>query len=330
MERKNENTAAAAPPLPPSRVPRRIAIAAALAAGGVAAALLAPLGLAWVFTHPPRRPHRKTPRAALGLAFRRVRLVARDGVRLSAWYVPTAGSSPPPPRGLVVVCHGYYGNRGEMLPHLAFLHAAGYAVLLLDFRAHGWSGGRMATFGLSEIWDVQAALDWSESQPELAGLPIALLGESMGAAVCLLVAAGDARVKAVVADSAFARFDNAIAGRLRLLVGPHLAPRVVPPVQSVGERLLGTRSQDISPEQAIGKIAPRPVLLIHGAADRLITPENAHRLLAAAAGRGTTTLWIVPGAGHVQAARIVPTEYARRVSAFLDAALANGGPLRDR
>ena len=240
---------------------------AALAAG-VGAVLLAPAGVAWFFTHPPRRLHRRTPHSALGLRFHRVRLVTQDGVRLSAWYVPVEENT----RGLVVVCHGYYGNRAEMLPHLRFLHAAGYATILLDFRAHGWSGGKMATFGASEVWDVRAALDWAGAQSELAGRPVALLGESMGGSVALLVAAGDARVRAVVADSAFARFDSAVEGRVRLMVGARLTARVVPPVRVVGERLLGTRVVDIAPEDAIARIsAPHcPVLLIHGTADRLI------------------------------------------------------------
>ncbi len=295
---------------------------AALAAG-VGVVFLAPAGVAWFFTHPPRRLHRRTPQSALGLRFQRVRLTTADGVRLSAWYVPVEENT----RGLVVVCHGYYGNRAEMLPHLRFLHAAGYATVLLDFRAHGWSGGKMATFGVSETGDVRAALDWAEKRPELANLPVALLGESMGGSVALLVAADDARVRAVVADSAFARFDSAVAGRVRLMVGARLATRLTPPVRSAGERLLGVRVRDIAPEDAVARIAC-PVLLIHGTADRLIAPENAHRLLAAA--RGKATLWEVPGAGHVQALRIAPSEYARRVLALLNLALRESRPAPGR
>lgn len=290
---------------------------AALAAG-VGAVVFAPAGIAWFFTHPPRRLHRRTPQSALGLHFHRVRLTTMDNVRLSAWYVPVAERA----RGVVVVCHGYYGNRAEMLPYLRFLHEAGYAAVLLDFRAHGWSGGKMATFGASETGDARAALDWAERQPELAGLPLALLGESMGGAVALLVAAGDARVRAVVADSAFARFDNAVAGRVRLMVGARLAPRLAPPVRAAGARFFGIQAQAIAPEDVIARLGPHcPILLIHGTADRLIAPENAHRLLAAA--RDNATLWEVEGAGHVQSVRVAPDEYARRVTSFLAGALGN-------
>ncbi len=285
------------------------------AVAGVGALL--PLGLAWAFTHPPRRLHRRTPRA-LGIPYFRVRLGTADGLRLSAWYAPAPRARDRrAPRGVVIVCHGYYGNRSCMLPHLRLLHRAGYAALLFDFRAHGWSGGRMATFGCKETLDLKAALDWVAARPRLRHVPVAVLGESMGAAVALLVASEDARVRAVVADSAFARLDAAVAGRLRLL--GRVGAWVTPPTQRVGERLLGVRCADIAPEEAIARIAPRPVFLIHGACDTFIGPENAHRLLQA--GGGNVTLWEAPGAAHCQCIAVAGQEYGRRVREFLESAL---------
>ncbi|MES2461855.1 MAG: alpha/beta fold hydrolase, partial [Armatimonadota bacterium] len=205
---------------------------------GVATAAALPAVLAWVFLHPPRRLHHKTPRSWLGIDFERVRLRATDGVTISAWYVPAPERVTP--LGVVVLCHGYHGNRAMMLPYLRFLHQAGYAAVLFDWRAHGWSGGKMATFGSTEPEDLIAALDWISAHPDLGHLPIALLGESMGASVSLLVAAVETeRVKAVVADSPYARFDRAVEGRLQLAFGPKMAPLVVPQARRVGEALLG-------------------------------------------------------------------------------------------
>lgn len=278
-----------------------------------------PVGLAWAFAHPPRRLHRRTPRH-LGIAYARVRLRTEDDVTLSAWYVPPADTSRSVPRGVVVVCHGYYGNRAQMLPHVGFLHRAGYVVLLFDFRAHGWSRGRSSTFGCRETADLRAALDWVAMRPELADLPVAVLGESMGAAAALLVASEDERVRGVVSDSAYARLDHAVEGRLRVL-GP-LARLVTPPTQRAGERLLGLRCREVAPEEAIVRVAPRPVLLIHGTRDAFILPENAHRLQAAAP--ENASLWEVPGAAHCRAVAVAPDEYAARVLGFLEHALAAG------
>ena len=301
--------------IPLRSFPPRAALPWLAGAAFVVAGALTPAGLAWVFTHPPRRFHTKNPRV-FGIPYQRVSLRTRDDLRLSAWYVPSMEKKP---RGVVVVCHGYFGNRATMLPHLRFLHDAGYAALLLDFRAHGWSGGRMATLGCRETLDVTAALDWVSAHPELWGLPVALLGESMGASVALMVAADDARVRAVVADAAFARLDNAVASRLRLTLGP-LANPIIQPTQSIGERLLGISCAEVAPVEAIARIAPRPVFLIHGTEDRLIAVDNGRELLRAAP--GNATLWEVPGAGHVMSIYTAPEEYARRVLEFLQEALA--------
>jgi pimeloyl-ACP methyl ester carboxylesterase len=155
------------------------------------------------------------------------------------------------------------------------------------------------------------------ARPELAGVPLAVLGESMGAAVALLVASEDTRVRAVVADSAFARLDAAVSGRLGLF-GP-LGAWMTPHTQRAGERLLGVRCADVAPEAAIARIAPRPVLLIHGASDTFIHPENAYRLKEA--GGGNVTLWEAPGAAHCQCIAVAEEEYARRVRGFLQDAL---------
>lgn len=206
-----------------------------------------------------------------------------------------------------------------MLPYLAFLHRAGYHCLSFDFRAHGWSGGNRATFGSREPLDLAAALDWTQARADLAGLPVALLGESMGAAVALLVAAQDTRVRAVVADSPFARFDKAVEGHMLFVFGPTAGPLVVPHTQRVGEQILGVASASIAPVEAVRRIAPRRVFLIHGLEDLLISPDNARQIQAASP--ETVELWEVEGARHVRSVHVAGDLYARRVVAFLDDAL---------
>lgn len=210
-----------------------------------------------------------------------------------------------------------------MLPYLTFLHTAGFSVLLYDFRAHGWSGGAQATLGLTEQQDLRAAVGWVQAQSELSSLPLILLGESMGASVSLLVAAEEPAVCAVVADCGFARLDGPIQRRLQLLFGEAMGRVLAPPTQAIGERLIGLSAKRIAPEEAIGKIAPRPILLIHGTRDALVTPDNALRLQAAA-GEGAT-LWMIDGAGHTQCVHTAPS-YAERVVKFLEEALANPSP----
>ena len=222
---------------------------------------------------------------------------------------------------MVVISHGYYGNREQMLPYLRFLHAGGYAVLLYDFRAHGWSDGGRTTFGIKEVDDLQAALTWVDQQTERRCLPLILLGESMGASVSLLVAAEVKRVRAVVSDSAYARFDSAVGGRLRTALGNTMGNAITPSAQRAGERILGVRCADIAPMEAAARIAPRPLFLIHGQEDRFITPDNSRAILAAAP--DNTTLWEVADARHVRSIYVAGDEYGERVLAFLAEALGD-------
>ena len=109
--------------------------------------------------------------------------------------------------------------------------------------------------------------------------------------------------------------DGPIQKRLETLFGEPMGRALAPATQSFGERLLGTSALRIAPEEAIGKLAPRPVLIVHGTADALVTPDHAHRLYAAA-GEGAT-LWLVEGASHTHSVQTAP-DYAERVVDFLE------------
>ncbi len=289
-----------------------------LALGFAAGVLLLPFLLAWGFIHPPRRHHSRSPRTAHDAVFERVRLRAGDGMRLSGWYVPPPSDMPT--RGAAIICHGYWGHRGMMLPHLGFLHRAGYAVLLFDFRGHGWSHGLRVSFGNRETLDLIAAVDWIKARPETRALPLAVVAESMGAVTTILVAAVDPRIEAVVADSAFARFDGAIETRMASLFGKPLAATLAPHSQRVGERILNKPATELAPVEVIRAISPRPILLIQGSDDEVVPPHSLE-LLSTAANPGTTQVWQIPGARHVRGVHTHADEYERRLITFLDGAL---------
>ena len=191
---------------------------------------------------------------------------------------------------------------------------------MFDFRAHGWSGGLRTTFGITEPLDLDAAIDWVKANPKLADLPLAVVSESMGAAVTLMVAARDTRIEAVVADSAFARFDGAIQTRMASLLGEKLARVLAPPAQGIGERILGRECYTIAPVEAVPHLSPRPLFLLQGGADEVV-PPGALQALKNAADPAVTEVWQVPGAKHVQAIYSHADEYAARVIAFLDKSL---------
>jgi pimeloyl-ACP methyl ester carboxylesterase len=76
----------------------------------------------------------------------------------------------------------------------------------------------------------------------------------------------------------------------------------------------------LNPLEAIGQIAPRPVLLIYGSEE--VTLPGARLMLERARQNGVDAeLWVVEGAGHGGYLNIATDEYVRRVVAFHRAAL---------
>ena len=112
----------------------------------------------------------------------------------------------------VILLHGQGDNRAGMLGPAEMLLREGYSVLLPDARAHGESGGTIATYGVLEADDVRRWFDWlmqSQSPHCIEGV-----GDSMGGAELLRSLDEEHGFCAVVAESPFATFEEAAYDRL--------------------------------------------------------------------------------------------------------------------
>jgi dipeptidyl aminopeptidase/acylaminoacyl peptidase len=283
--------------------------------GGFAAAgyTLLGAGLAWAFLHPARVRGHGSP-ADVGLEFEPVRLTSTDGVRLVAWYVPCRGA-----RAGIVLCHGYRACRQYMVDLLPFLHRAGFAVLAFDFRGMGESGGSKCSFGHTEKEDVKTAVRSLEERARIPARHIGVFGHSMGGAAAIMAAAEDPEIGAVVSDSGFARLDQMIAQRFRRLGLGGAGRSLSICTRWWAERMCGFAAGDVAPAVVAARIAPRPLLIIHGEQDTYTPPAQARALFAAA--REPKELWIVPHASHVACHEAAKEEYERRVAAFFRRAL---------
>lgn len=261
--------------------------------------------LAIAATHPPRAPLFLTP-FDVQVPFDPVLFPSRDGTPLAGWWVPH-----PHPRGVAVLCHGYVANRCEVLGVAIELHRMGLSCLLFDFRAHGESGGRSTTIGVREVQDALGAVDFAVR----FGLPVLLFGSSMGGAVAIMAAARDPRVSAVIADSAYANLSDAANKWWEAGFG-RVIGKLCRPVKYLAMLLTRTSLSQAQPVREIGKIAPRPVLLIHGDRDHLVPVEHAYALYQAAG--EPRTLWIANGSGHVQARVDQPENYYAQIAAFIE------------
>lgn len=274
--------------------------------------------LAWITVRPKPQKMTVTP-ALYKMPFENVSFTSADRTRLAGWYVP---AQEPIPHGAIILCHGVDSDRQAMLEKAVLLHRRGYTTLLFDFRARGESGGKRCTLGFREVDDLLAAVEYLRSRKDARSLPIGVFGESLGGAVALMGTARCLQIRAVAAESPFARLDHAIENNFRIAFG-FAGPFAAAPARLAGERMIGAPSASIAPVEEIGRIAPRPMLLIQDGKDRLCPAEET-RLLLEAAGE-PKTLWTVPHADHIEAQIVAPVEFARRVTAFFDKALRGIG-----
>lgn len=292
----------------------RLATAGWLTALVCSAALL-PSVMAHRVLHPPRVVGTGTP-AQFGLPYEEVAF-AGAGIQLRGWYVPARGEA------AIVLVHGFLSERRELLDLVPPLHEAGFDLLLYDQRGAGLSEGDGVTFGYYEARDLIAAAAYLRARSGAARL--GALGVSQGAATVLLAAGADATLAAVVADSPFADLEQVAAEGAARLYGPLyglLSPLLSPLMLWHAERQSGLRAALVRPIDAVRRISPRPVLLIHGLDDRLYGSAHSEALYAAAG--EPKALWLVPGAPHAGARFRQPAEYRRRLLAFFRAALLPG------
>lgn len=245
--------------------------------------------------------------AGYGLAFEEVAFKAPDGIMLCGWWIPASGS-----QRAVVILHGHGGSMDWDIHRAPALHAAGFNVLLFDFRAHGRSQGRLATFGYLERRDVQGAVEFLKSRGMRR---IGLLGFSYGGIASILAAPICPEVSAVVADGSPARIRTAITGRgVELHLPRGLAAFLAWLAIAVTSLRLGVNLFRYEPVRWVGKIAPRPIFFIHGDLDQYC-PDFDDLYTAA---NEPKELWRLPGVGHTKAGEAYPEEHRRRVIEFFD------------
>ncbi|MFF4661135.1 alpha/beta hydrolase [Streptomyces sp. NPDC001381] len=231
-------------------------------------------------------------------------LPTADGISIDSVYDPGAvvynGSPPSTVHPVFVIAHGFTGDVDR--PHVrrvADAFARHGAVVTFSFRGHGRSGGR-STVGDREVLDLDAAMRWARS---LGHTRVVTVGFSMGGSVVLRHAALHRGVDAVVSVSAPARWyyrGTAPMRRLHWLI-------TRPEGRLVGRYGFRTRIHHrdwdpvpLSPTEAVPRIAPTPLLIVHGDRDGYF-PLDHPRMLAAAAG-DHGELWLEPGMGHAEQA----------------------------
>lgn len=247
-----------------------------------------------------------------------------------------------PPRGVVLLSHGYAEHLGRYAHVVEHLTARGLAVAGVDHRGHGRSGGpRGHCLGMDEmVADLRTLADHAER--EWPGVPRVLLGHSMGGLIGFLYLLRHPQtVRAAMLSApalripdhqprwlqAFARGLASIAPKIRFktalaqdalardpAVGAaYVADPLVHRVATAGFVRAMHRAQAAAFAGAPGLTVP--VLIVQGDADRLVLPSGAREIAALI--RAPHELVVLPGFYH-ELLNEPPAERAK-VFALIDA-----------
>ncbi len=276
-----------------------------------------------------------------------------EGVRLEGDLYRPDGAGPEDARAGIVLCHGYTGVKSLYLPDNArVLTEAGYVVLAFDYKGWGASEGpraRLAPF--SRVADVLAALTYLETRPGVDPAHLGLYGTSYGGATVIWAAALDPRVRCVVSvvgvgdgrrwmrsvrrpdewhdllaraqadrEQAVVSGDSAMAERDEILLQDRASAALSAAARANNPDAVSTvpasfidETLSFHADWVVGKIAPRPLLLVTTEDDRLVPPEESQSLydlagepkrLVVLKGYGHYDVYAEPAFGEVMAATL--------------------------
>ena len=238
-----------------------------------------------------------------------VHFKTQDGVVLAGRVFPGVNA------GLILLSHGYGDTQEQVLPIAHFLHEAGFWVFSYDMRSRGHSGGYAVSLGALEQADLISAVDFLRQKPLTQREKIGAWGISLGGATSILAAARDQRIAAVVDDSGFSDAPNVISTAFEHFI--HLPSFPFAPLTVwISHERVGADINGVRPMDAVSRISPRPVFLIHCLGDNLVPPDNTERNFARAA--EPKQVWYIPGGGHALGHTVRRAEYEQRVVEFFD------------
>jgi fermentation-respiration switch protein FrsA (DUF1100 family) len=234
----------------------------------------------------PSRAIEQTP-AQAGLPYHELALDTQDGERLHGWRLDARCA----PIGHVLLCHGNGGNVGDRVPFAALLTAAGFDVVVFDYRGYGRSSGKPSEQGT--YLDARAALASLLAQPGVEASRVLLLGESLGGAVAVDLALAHPPAGLVLLST----FTSVRA--MARLHYPFIPAALVPDAYPSLRRIGALRA---------------PLLVLHGEGDDVVPLSHARNLFEAAP--EPKRIATFPGVGHADIVALAGEALAREIASW--------------
>ena len=254
-----------------------------------------------------------------------------DGLKLHGCYLRARG----PRRGVILFGPEFGSNCWSCVAYCEHLLANGFDVFAFEPRNQGDSDALPGYHPLQwvtdlEVRDTQAALQYLKDRADADPRGVGFFGISKGAGAGLIAAARDPYVRCCITDGVFGTLSTMVPYMRKWITiySDRYWIQVLLPtwfyalVGRAGLKRIRREKGFRFPalEHALRRLAPRPLLMIHGGADTYIKPEMARALFEQA--RPPKEFWLVDGAKHNQALQVAGDEYRRRVLAFFEMHLA--------
>jgi dienelactone hydrolase len=272
-----------------------------------------------------------------------------EGHRLAGLLYTPEGLAPGEKRPAVVLGVGYTYLKELVMPDIAkVLCRAGYVALIFDYRGFGESEGpRWRLIPAEQVNDMRAALTFLAGQPQVDPKSLAAVGLSLGGSHAVTAGALDERIKAVVAIEpvgngerwlrSLRRYSEWLEFQTRLvadrsqrvrtgqservdpleIVVPDPASRTFleavlkefPQMQCTLPLETAEALIEYQPEALVERLAPRPLLLIHGDNDRLVPVDESQQLFNRAG--EPRRLEVIPALDHFDWIRVNSPGFSR-------------------
>ena len=227
-------------------------------------------------------------------------------------------SAKTPSDDVMVVVHGITSNYYEVLNTAHMYLENNYNVIVYHQRQTGLTGGDNFTFGLHEQYDLDEVVAYAnEVYPQGT---VGVHGFSMGAATTAFHTALNETTKHVdfyVLDAPYHTMESAVSLGIKAENVPFVSVKYA---LWAGNLMINSKADfgydDVRPIDAVAQTSV-PVMLIHGLADTVTSPDSS-QLMYDAISHDAKELWLVEGIGHCKVDDEMPEEYEANVMSFID------------
>ena len=246
--------------------------------------------------------------------FENLSFITSGGTIIHGWFARTDSAA----RGTVLMFHGVTAQKSQMLDEAEVFRQLGLNVLMIDFRGHGRSEGRMTTLGFDEIEEVKIAWD---HMTKLGEKKIFLYGVSMGAVtVSRAINELGLTPEAVIIEMPFESLRTHLRARARTLGFPGFPEK---PFSFLVGTWIGWERGFNAASHNTTRYAKKmrcPVLLQWGDRDEYVQSSEIQSIFQSIAS-GNKKLVVYTGAGHQSLLQFDPAKWKSAVNSFISGSL---------